>query len=207
VKYVLPLFALIVACSEPTVPTRQAAYAFDDGFGDVFRWPENRLPVRFFADSRGAMPTLVERGIGVWAAQFLYGEFTGVVWDDSVTADVIVVWSGAVPPDVPPDSGAPVTACSGITRLVIDSASNALDSAIVIRASRLAVPATDAQVAACFRRVITHELGHSMGLLQHSAQGTDLMAPDPIVDAPTARDRATAEVLYHTAPTIGPPPR
>ena len=206
-KYVLLLLVLMVACHNPTVPDRQAAYAFDDGFGDVFRWPQQRLPVRFYPDTRGAMRTLVEYGIAAWTAQFIYGEFNGVIWSDSATADVIVLWSGAVPADVPPDPGPPVTACSGVTRLVTDASGTRLDSAIVITASRLAVTATDAQVAACFRRVITHELGHSLGLLQHSPQNTDLMAPDPLVDAPTSRDRGTVEVLYHSTPTIGPPPR
>lgn len=205
-RYVLPLLGLVLACGEPTVPARQAAYGFDDGLGEVFRWPDERLPVRFYADARGAMPALVTRALGVWEEQFLYGEFAGVLTTDSASADVIVVWSGGVPPDVPPDPGAPVNACTGLTRLVIDSATNALDSAIVITAQSLAGSATDAQRAACFQRVVAHEVGHSLGLLQHSAQAGDLMAAQPVVDRPTTRDRVTVEVLYHTPPTIGPPP-
>jgi predicted Zn-dependent protease len=198
--------ALLLACGEPTLPSRQAAYGFADGFGEVFRWPNDRIPVRFYADTRGAMPDLVARAIAVWEDQFLYGEFDGVLTQDSAAADVIVVWSGTVPPDVPPDPGAPVNACTGFTRLVINSATNALDSAIVITAQSLAGSATDAQRAACFVRVVTHEVGHSLGLLDHSAQAGDLMAAQPVVDTPTARDRVTVEVLYHTPPTIGPPP-
>jgi predicted Zn-dependent protease len=50
---------------------------------------------------------------------------------------------------------------------------------------------------------LTHEIGHTLGLLQHSTEPTDLMAAQPTARAPSTRDRMTAEVLYHTVPTIG----
>lgn len=199
--------ALTAACADPTVPVRQAAYGFDDGFGAVFRWPTDRLPVRFYVDDRGPMRSLVTQGIAAWEAQFLYGELRGALVGDSTSADVIVRWGGTVPADVAADTGAPVFACSGLTQIVIDSASNAVDGPIHVTLDRLAVVASPGQVVACYGRVVTHELGHSLGLLQHSAQSADLMAPQPLVRRPTTRDRVTAEILYHTPPTIGPPPR
>jgi hypothetical protein len=196
-----------VACADPTIPDRQDRYAFDDGFGEVFHWPAERLPVRYFADARGPMAALVARALGVWEEQFLYGEFAGVLVSDSASADVIVRWGGTVPSDVPPDTGAPVTSCSGVTMLTIDSASNSIEDQIIVTANNLLVPVSAGQMIACYRRVIAHEVGHSMGLFQHSAQPEDLMAGQPLVERPGPRDRVTAEVLYHTTPTIGPPPR
>jgi predicted Zn-dependent protease len=49
-----------------------------------------------------------------------------------------------------------------------------------------------------------HELGHALGLLQHSPDTTDLMHSSPRVRAPS--DRRSVEVLYHTEPTIAPKP-
>lgn len=195
---------LLSACGEPTIPVRTKAYDFDFG-GDVFHWPPNRLPVRFYAVAAGNLPFLVQRAIGVWEEQFLYDEFRGVLTDDSTRADVIVRWSGAVPPDVPPDTGPPVFACDGLTSFWVDTLGRALDSMRVELGVRTGF--TAAQVAACTRRLAIHELGHALGLFQHSPSPADIMAPNPTVSLPSADDRRTAEVLYHTAPTLAPPPR
>jgi predicted Zn-dependent protease len=221
-KRTLPLLLLALGCKEILVPSRTPRY-LSDLAGDVFRWPSDRLPVRYFADTRGTMRDLVGAGLQAWEAQFLYGEFKGTLVSDSTAADVIVIWEDSIPPDVPPDTVGASGACDGVTQYVIDStaAMSASDSSGTnagvpppltmtepIRVQlRVRLGYTEAQVAACMQRVAAHELGHTLGILTHSPATTDLMYGTPPTATPTNRDRNTAQVLYHTTPTIGPPPR
>ncbi len=199
------LVAVLVGCENPAIPSRTPAYDFNDpATGDVFRWPANRLPVRVWTDPRGALPRLTTAGLQAWEASFLYGEFRGALTGDSLQADVVMRWADSVPPDVPPDPGPVAFACSGVTRLSVD-ASNTLDDYVRIDI-RINLGYTAEQVAACVARVAPHELGHALGLLQHSPDTLDLMHANPRVAAPSDGDRRTAEVLYHTAATIAPRP-
>jgi predicted Zn-dependent protease len=205
--------ALLAAGCEPTAPVRDCTgctYDFADTIPPdvlVFHWPASRLPVRFYADPRGAMPALVSLGIAAWQAQFLYGEFRGVQVTDSGGADIIVQWEAGVPPDVAPDPGLPVAACDGATTnptaVFTDSSANVLHVLLTPKGGSF----TDAQVAACLRRVVIHELGHALGLLKHSPSPFDIMNQTPTVTLPSSADRRTVEVLYHTAATVVPPPR
>jgi len=197
---------------EPTIPVRDCtgcSYDFADTIPPdilVFHWPTAALPVRFYADPRGAMPTLVSHGLAAWEAQFLYREFSWVAASDSTQADVIVQWSGSVPPDVPPDPGPPVAACGGQT--VYPSWAIGTSPGRAVRVSLGALGGyTQAQVAACLQRVAMHELGHAIGLLKHSPSSLDIMNQTPTVDSPSSADRNTAEILYHTTATAVPPPR
>lgn len=204
------LLALLaaVACTEPLLPTRLNTYAFTSILGDVFHWPADRLPVRYYADPRGALRGYVAQAIQTWGEQLLYGEFSGEMVSDSTQADVIVLWTDSVPPDVPPDQGPPVKACGGNTQASTDTTGTRLDGPIHTQLSVLTGTVfTPAQVAACMERTTLHEVGHTLGLLAHSADTLDIMNFTPTVRAPSTADRWTVQKLYHTTPTIAPAPR
>ena len=45
-------------------------------------------------------------------------------------------------------------------------------------------------------------MGHALGIFAHSPDPEDIMFADPEVELPSARDRRTAEAVYHTPPTL-----
>ena len=209
--------ASVLGCAEPTIPDRAGTYSFaDTSFSflppdtiiDVFRWPASRLPVRFWADPRGNMGVLVTRAAGAWEGQLLYSEFQGSVVSDSLDADVIVQWQDSVPPDVPPDTTPAPTSCGGFTSFDYDSTGSALAGPVHVSLNVLVggAPASAGHVQDCMRRTVIHEVGHALGLLRHSPSATDIMYPQPLVSFPSRADRWTIETLYHTRPTIAPPP-
>jgi len=209
VKHVVLAAACVFAagCADVTAPpNHMPAYSYDLS-GDVFHWPVSRLPVRYFADTRGPMRAYVQRAFGLWEQQFLYGEFRATLVPDSAQADVIVTWTDSVPPDVSPDNGPPVKACNGFTTLTFDGSGTALAGPIHSQLSVLLIGATPSQLAACMQRTIVHELGHTLGLWQEASDSLVIMNFTPWVSAPSDKDRRTVEYLYHVAPTIAPPPR
>jgi hypothetical protein len=198
-----------LACFEPMVPNHDPTYPFTDQFGDVFHWPENRLPVRFYAEPRGNLRALVGAAVDAWQSQLLYGEFSGTMVNDSTQADVIVRWADSVPPDAPPDNGPAVKACGGLTQGVLDSSGIAFAGPFETQIQILTGTVFSAgQVQACVARTTIHEMGHALGLFQESPDSLhDIMAAPPRVNQPSDGDRRTVEALYHTTPTLAPPPR
>lgn len=191
------------ACDEAAAPGRQAGYDFDLlGTGLVFHWSSDRLPVRYWvAGDAGVVADFVQAGLQLWERQFLYGEFRGVVVADSALADVRVRVTPGTPPAGTSSADAPVIgACDGVTSFDLDDA-DALQGPFEVRVGWDA-RYSDGDIVNCLERVTIHEVGHTLGLFAHSSSEMDLMNPTPRVRAPSPDDRATAEILYHTAPTI-----
>ena len=194
------------ACEDAAAPTRQATYPFDlFQTGLVFRWTPDHLPIRYWvAGDAGIVEGFVQEGLRGWERQFLYGEFRGVVVTDSTEADVLVRVTPAGPPAGTPNNNPPeIGACDGVTGFDL-SDTDALLGPFEVRVGWDARYA-DSDVVNCLERVTIHEIGHTIGLFAHSSNELDLMYPNPRVRAPSADDRGTAEVLYHTAPNISPP--
>jgi predicted Zn-dependent protease len=164
--------------------------------------------VRIWAEDTLNLPSHVQQSISQWETAFLYGELRAVVVSDSSVADVIVT-SG-----IAPKGGFSITRlesfmapeCQGATD--IELAANGQEILPPIRA--YLDPRFDPSspgVDACMALTTTHELGHSLGIFAHSPNSEDMMFADPAVAALSPRDRATAELAYHTEPTLTVAPR
>jgi len=203
----LGLLAVVTlsGCETAAAPERRAAYDFDlQGTGQVFHWTADRLPVRYWiSPDAGVVADFAREGIQRWSNQFLYGEFRGVVVEDSTQADVLVRVRPSTPPDGTPTNDPPeLGACDGVT-------SNEVFDGRLTGPFRVQinwdVRYGDVDVVNCLERVAVHEIGHTIGIFGHSPNEFDLMNPTPRVGTPSDADRATVEVLYHTPSSVRPP--
>ena len=207
------LCAALASCGEPTPPLRLDAYAFRyDIFGDStallsFHWPADRMPLRFWSDPADSLGEYVDYAIRQWEEQFLYGEFRGVVVSDSSQADIIVQTTPAAPTgslaDLPEHEVS--TFCGGATfpdSILGDGHMYGPMRSQVTWTFLQIKTASDSQATVrCLARVITHEVGHALGILSFNhtfTDSTDLMYTFPRVAVPSERDRETIQRIYHT---------
>ncbi|HEY5940320.1 MAG TPA: hypothetical protein VIT87_05830 [Gemmatimonadales bacterium] len=216
----LPLLCLaggsvLLSCADIAAPSRSSAYewrrivATASGPDTLsFHWPQTRLPLRFWAEDTLNLPVHVQNAIGQWQAAFLYGEFGGELVADSSVADVIVT-SGLAP-----KGGFSVTRleslmapeCQGATDIELDASGQQILPPIRVYVDPRFDPAAPG-VDACMALTTTHEVGHSLGIFTHSPNADDIMSADPVVAELSPRDRATAELAYHTEPSLTVAPR
>jgi hypothetical protein len=213
----LPILTTLVAvgfglsCADIASPTRSTAYEWrlfppsTTGTTDTlsFHWPGSRLPVKVWAQDTLNLPAHAKHGIEQWKAGFLYGEFDAVMVSDSNVADVIVSAGTAI------KGGFSVTRlesmlapeCEGATDFDLPEGSREIQPPVRIFINLRFTPDAPG-VEQCLALTTTHELGHSIGIFAHSPDPTDLMFADPLVTGPSERDRSTAELVYHTEPTL-----
>jgi hypothetical protein len=204
-----------LACSEIAAPRRTDIYEwrlFAPKPGGApgtdtltFHWPSSDLPVRIWVeDDALELPGRVDRALAAWDQAFLYGEFEGERSADSATAQVIVR-SGPAPAtgvDFSRRLGSLLAPeCRGATDLAIEADNQTLRLPIRIYIDPK-FPIETAGVSDCLDLTTIHEIGHALGIFQHSPDPADIMYRDPVVTAPSQRDLETAERLYHVEPTV-----
>ncbi|HEV8177247.1 MAG TPA: hypothetical protein VGP44_06115 [Gemmatimonadales bacterium] len=206
--------AALLSCADIAAPSRTSAYEWRRVVATAsgpdtlsFHWPQPRLPVRIWAEDTLNLPAHVQHGIGEWEAAFLYGEFQAQLVYDSSVADVIVTTG------IAPKGGFSITRllslapeCQGATDIELDASGHQILPPIRVYVDPRFAPASPG-VDECMALTTTHELGHSLGIFAHSPNADDIMFSDPVVADISPRDRATAELAYHTEPTLTVAPR
>jgi hypothetical protein len=199
------LLAALPACSDdaPRDLSDHYHWAIVDGTDTLtFRWLTAELPVHVWVEDSAGLPAQISRGMSLWESTIGSGSYRAVTTTDSTTAQVIVRVAPiavAAPPSVRRN---PSAACQGET--VVDTVASRFQLSIPIRINIEILGGSADSIQACLRRVAAHELGHSLGLFQHSPNTGDLMYIFPAVDAPSNRDGNTALTLYSTPRNMVP---
>lgn len=163
-----------------------------------FSWPRSGLPVRIWADTALGLRDRVARAAGLWETILQYGEYGITMVDDSTGADVIVR-SGIspLPSPSPLSLHSMAPQCFGETDITVSHP----DHRKLILPIRVYVqnkyPVAQDSTGWCLDLTVAHELGHSLGLLQHSPDPSDLMYADPQVAVPSQADASTVLYIYH----------
>jgi hypothetical protein len=167
-----------------------------------FHWDRADLPVRVWVEDTDGLPGHMARAIDVWEAAFLYREFQAALVSDSAIADVIVLGGPPGPKlQMMRLHSALAPECAGATDLDIDVANSELRLPIRLFLDPRSLP-DDPGIEPCLALTSIHEMGHALGIFAHAPDSTDIMFADPEVELPSARDRRTAEAVYHTPPTL-----
>lgn len=212
--------ALLGGCESAALPPRQSADVYEFRLPTqpplVLRWPSGATVRVYVAGGdvgtqASALEAAFERGAAEWNRQALFGEFRLVGTTDLGQADVVLRWAGQPSPVVlsqcePAGTRAVTTFCAEdgdpVNGLAVfpraDGEPGRVKMVVTILSSQLTIPGRVDQL-------VTHELGHVLGIARHSDDARDLMyGGDLVTAAPSRRDLATLRVLYQTRPEALP---
>lgn len=217
-KILITALVFAAACDSPTVPERflRDVYDFRLITPDplVLRWPAGSTVKLFVvadadATRTGYLRAAVEHGMRVWNTAALYGEVQLAETTTLGDADVVVQYSQSESP-VDLSACAPGGGLAYTTFCLTGDEDHLLpfplkaggDSGVKFVLTVRTLSTTDEVTV---RRLVSHELGHVLGIAQHSPKLTDLMYAGTLNrDEPSAADRHTLQLLYHTDADITP---
>lgn len=221
----------VPACDAPTVPVRVVAYQYAyEGLGEplVYRWPVGhtiRVHVVPTADpdERAALQAAFEHTADVWNDAVLYGQYR-LEAAPLDRADVVLAWSGdPLPLDV--SECAPLPFGLAWTTFCTDSSRTAIGVyPLTVGEHRedgvhmiVQVLRSETTILDRVPALVAHEFGHVLGIGTHpcrfdslgcaageGAHSSLMFAGVPDEVAPTAADRATIELVYHTSADLTP---
>ncbi|MDQ6887345.1 MAG: hypothetical protein M3068_08635 [Gemmatimonadota bacterium] len=204
----------LAACETPTVDRESTGYdpslPLANGGRGTYHWPLGGT-IRVYVDasqpsgapSGSALEAQVGRAFSSWQSTILYREFQLALVPRPELADVIVQYRSApplvsVPSDCGGGSGGGVTifCTEGLTDVIaiLPFSSGAGGS----RVRMLVLIREDVALSpTLFPIIVTHEIGHVIGIGQHSPSPNDLMYGAPAVPAPSPADIRTLHYVLH----------
>jgi predicted Zn-dependent protease len=217
-KKLLLACALVAACDSPTVPERSLFEVYEFRLltpaPKVMRWPLGSTVRVFAAQDVDAARTqwldaAVAHSVDVWNTAAIYREVQLEQVARAEDADVVVVYTSSTSPvnssNCAPGGG------SAYTTFCLDSTGQHLAVFPLVGTGGgdvkflVTVRTIIGLDQAMVQRLVTHEIGHTLGIARHSPKPTDLMYTGTLqTDLPSAGDRATLQVLYHTQADITP---
>jgi predicted Zn-dependent protease len=214
------MLLVLTACEGPFIPATLVSEIYPFNLettpSRIFRWQAgSRIRVFAAADSpdRGALlQQALSPAVRAWNERALYDDYQLVPVASLQDADVLLRWS---------DEPAPVdmSECEPVLSLAVttfclraDDATKLAtfpflhtgigESRVRIVVTVLGAAASDAQLTL---RLVSHELGHVLGIGRHSDNAQDLMFGGVLTRSTlSARDAATVQTLYRTKPDITP---
>lgn len=223
---------LLAACDSPTVPPRLIAYQFAyEGFVErvIYRWPDGQtIGVHVAPTGETERDALLEAAFRhtaqAWNDAVLYGEYR-LEAAPLQRADVILAWANhALPIDTSecppsPDGFAWTTFCANSTGTAIAAYPLTVGQHVedgvhmIVQVLQTELEPDPDRVAA----LVAHEFGHVLGIGTHPCRLSDsgctrrqgaheslMYLGIPERSTPSAADRSTIELLYHTRPDLTP---
>jgi hypothetical protein len=220
---VLLLPVVVAACDAPTIPPRIEVYRYAADGGLVFRWPAGAT-VRLYVAGEGDLARQLQRWTDaagdMWNAAQLYDDYRVTRTSRLDEADVVLRWSQTPLPVSVPD-GAVCTPPGGQADTMFCFEAPRPDDApqaarLVTLPIRDAAPDAAGRVRAVItvltwesadtlhaRRLVAHEVGHALGIWNHSPAAADLMFGGMLsANALSRADRGTVQMLYRTPPNV-----